>query len=89
LKLSLPSILAILEETKPKFDFWVALEKTEDKIRHLIVNESGSVGVRNWSFPSDSQITWDNPLTAIEFNGKEKFNFVFRNGDMSDAAVSD
>ena len=53
-----------------------------------MVNDSGSVSVINWSFPSDSEISWDNPLTAIEFNGVVKFNFVFRNGDMSDAAMS-
>ena len=68
LKDALPHLQEYLEQIKYDLNFYAVLKTTKSTIRHLMVNDSGSEGVEDWSCPSDSLISWDNPLATIEFN---------------------
>ena len=90
-KVTFSDILARITEAKLKFDFSEALKQTHyDEIRDLKIYNSNSPGVKDWSYPSDSKMSWDNPLTAIiRHTSYHEFNFVFKNGETSDAPISD
>ena len=59
-----------------------------EEIRKEVVYLSNSAGVAAWSYPAASKIDWGNHLTGIIDNGNYEFNFVFKNGDTSDAPMS-
>jgi hypothetical protein len=85
-KTAFERVLVILEEAKLKFDFSRLLAGFE--IRAEQVYKSGSAGVKDWSFPAEKDISWSNPLVAITNYSKWEFNFVFKNGQTSDATMS-
>ena len=89
-KVTFSDILARITEAKLKFDFSEALKHTRcDKIRDFKIYNSDSAGVKDWSYPSDSKMSWDNPLTAIiKHTSNSEFNFVFKNGETSDVPMS-
>jgi hypothetical protein len=90
-KVTFSDILARITEAKLKFDFSEALKQTKyEKIRELKIYDSDSAGIKDWNYPSDSRMNWNNPLTAIiKHNSYNEFNFVFKNGETSDAPMSD
>jgi hypothetical protein len=55
--------LEILEDAGQKFDFSSALK---DEFIERTVYFSDSVGVKNWRYPPEKDISWSNSLTAIE-----------------------
>lgn len=86
LKLTFERILVILEEARQKFDFSSALSaqfELVDRAVHL----SSSHGARAWSFPPDNKMSWENPLVAITTFNSYEFNFVFKDGQTSDAPM--
>ncbi len=63
-KLAFDRILEILDEAKQRFDFSFVIAAQYELVDR-IVYLSNSAGVKNWSFPANDQMKWDNPLTAI------------------------
>ena len=90
MKIAFSSILETIEQAKLKFDFSTSLQSPPDEIRDIQVYKSNSAGVKGWSFPPDDKMEWDNPLSAIiKPSLNNEFNFVFKNGQTSDAPMSD
>lgn len=42
----------------------------------------------DWRFPAEKDLSWNNPLTAISKKENYEFNFIFKNGQTSDAPMS-
>jgi hypothetical protein len=84
-KIAFSSIFDTIQEARQKFDFTTALLPTKDELRDILVYKSGSAGAKDWSFPEDQKMNWDNPLTAITKYNDYEFNFIFKEGQTSDA----
>ena len=87
MKIAFSSILETIEQAKLKFDFSALFQTQPDVLRDVQIYKSDSAGVKDWSFPAENQMKWENPLTAIASNGSE-FNFVFKDEKTSDAPMS-
>jgi hypothetical protein len=79
-------ISEVLEKTEDKFNFSLILERD---IKETLVYNSNSESAKKWSYPKRlGQVKWENHLVGINKGDGSEFNFVFKDGDTSDAPMS-